>query len=302
LGRKYTIEFVKELFKKRDYVLLESTYVNTNTKLKYLCKLHPDKEMTITFKSFLVGAGCNYCAGNVKYTYKEVEEYFSRKGLLLLETSYVNNKQKLRYSCPYHEDKELSISLDGLINHSQGCPYCAGNAKPSIEDVRENFTKRGKILLDDVYINSDTDMRYICLKHPNVIQTIKYDNLIKAKMGCKSCDIERRKREGNPMWNPNKTDEERIRQRNYIEYKKWVQDVYKRDNYTCQKCNIKSSGNLNAHHLDGYDWCVEKRIDINNGVTLCESCHFRFHNQYGRGKNTKQQFEDWMIGETCEIA
>ena len=43
--------------------------------------------------------------------------------------------------------------------------------------------------------------------------------------------------------------------------------IYKRDNWTCKITNEIGHGNLRAHHLDGYNWCKEKRIDINNGIT-----------------------------------
>lgn len=51
---------------------------------------------------------------------------------------------------------------------------------------------------------------------------------------------------------------------------------------------------LKAHHLDGYNWCKEKRFDISNGVTCCDRCHKLFHKIYGRGKNTKEQFIEFL--------
>ena len=100
--------------------------------------------------------------------------------------------------------------------------------------------------------------------------------------------------ENNPNYNPNKTDEEREQQRNIIGYDKWRNEVYKRDNYTCQYCNDNKGGNLVAHHKNSYDWCKEERTDINNGVTLCEECHKKFHDIYGYGNNTKEQFEQFL--------
>lgn len=94
----------------------------------------------------------------------------------------------------------------------------------------------------------------------------------------------------NPNYNQDKTDEEREKGRIIDGYKEWRSNVYQRDNYTCQCCGDKSGGNLNAHHLDGYDWCKEKRTSVENGVTLCDKCHIKFHKIYGTGKNTKEQF------------
>lgn len=96
----------------------------------------------------------------------------------------------------------------------------------------------------------------------------------------------------NPNYNPNKTDEEREFGRSIKGYGIFIQEVYKRDNYTCQICGERS-GDLNAHHLDSYNWCKENRTNSNNGITLCNTCHKRFHSIYGYGHNTKQQFEQF---------
>lgn len=98
--------------------------------------------------------------------------------------------------------------------------------------------------------------------------------------------------ENNPLWNPNLTDEERKRLQ--PEYRNWRNEVFKRDNYTCQCCGDNKGGNLNAHHLNGYGWDKERRTDINNGITLCIECHKEFHHIYGTKHNTKKQFEDFI--------
>ena len=102
-----------------------------------------------------------------------------------------------------------------------------------------------------------------------------------------------------PNWNPNKTQEERELGRNYRQYNYFIKKVLKRDNYTCQCCG-QYKGNIEVHHLDGYDWCKEKRTDETNGICLCHNCHYNFHSIYGYGNNTKEQFEEW-IGKVVEL-
>lgn len=58
------------------------------------------------------------------------------------------------------------------------------------------------------------------------------------------------------------------------------------------KCHC--GGDLQAHHLDGYHWCVDRRYEINNGVTLCKECHYLFHNKYGNKNNTIEQFNEFF--------
>ena len=92
--------------------------------------------------------------------------------------------------------------------------------------------------------------------------------------------------------NPNLTEEQRGR--NFPEYIEWRDAVYKRDGYTCQHCGDSIGGTLNAHHIDGYHNNPELRTTLSNGITLCEKCHKNFHHQYGRGDNTREQFDEWM--------
>ena len=82
-------------------------------------------------------------------------------------------------------------------------------------------------------------------------------------------------------------------------YDQWRKAVYKRDNYTCQECgyNRKAGANygkrrcFHAHHIKSFAEIIEEYgIDnltdaleckelwsIDNGKTLCKSCHMKLH-------------------------
>ena len=51
----------------------------------------------------------------------------------------------------------------------------------------------------------------------------------------------------------------------------WKEDIHKRDDYKCVKCGAKD--NIEAHHIIPFKCCLEKRFDIDNGITLCCPCH-----------------------------
>ncbi len=79
----------------------------------------------------------------------------------------------------------------------------------------------------------------------------------------------------NPNWKggvskKNKTERQLFMET--LEYKKWRKSVFERDNYTCQECKIRGK-KLNADHIKPYSQFPELRTDIDNGRTLCESCH-----------------------------
>jgi len=70
---------------------------------------------------------------------------------------------------------------------------------------------------------------------------------------------------------------------------RWAEDVKHRDGGMCQRRNCYSTQNLNAHHKDNKRDYPIKRFDVNNGVTLCRSCHIEFHRKFGYcGTNSEQ--------------
>ena len=59
-------------------------------------------------------------------------------------------------------------------------------------------------------------------------------------------------------------------------YKQWRLSVFRRDEYTCQRC-FKRGGRLNAHHIERWADNHDRRYDLSNGITLCASCHKKVH-------------------------
>ena len=79
-------------------------------------------------------------------------------------------------------------------------------------------------------------------------------------------------------WKGGITDESyRIRRSGM--YADWRAEVFKRDNYTCQCCGLRSEKGsrvrLNADHIKPFAFFPDLRFELSNGRTLCEPCHRR---------------------------
>lgn len=57
--------------------------------------------------------------------------------------------------------------------------------------------------------------------------------------------------------------------------KDWRKAVYIRDNFACVLCKASADDGvrLNADHIKPWAYFPELRADVNNGRTLCVSCH-----------------------------
>lgn len=82
----------------------------------------------------------------------------------------------------------------------------------------------------------------------------------------------------NPNWKGGVTPENHIL-RNNAEYNQWRTAVFTRDKYTCQKCKDDKGGNLEAHHIKDWSNYPELRYDVDNGTTLCRTCHGEAHDK-----------------------
>lgn len=82
--------------------------------------------------------------------------------------------------------------------------------------------------------------------------------------------------------------------------KDWTLAVKIRDNYICQKCgkeNLKGH-NCHAHHIKSKDEFPELIYDVNNGQTLCNTCHQILHRT---GKLVSQETKE-KIGKTVSVS
>jgi hypothetical protein len=284
MGKKLTYQEVKKRFEDEGCELLDEYYCNSQSKVKYVCNC--GNESIIRPHSFFNGHRCQKCGSQkagkkVKNTFKYVKQYFENCSCKLLETTYIDNKTRMKFICSC--GNKSKISFNNLTN-GQRCMKCRGREKHTFEYVVQYFKKASCKLLETKYLNNKTKMKFVC--NCGNKSEINFRSFRQGTR-CKKCN-----KKNNSNYNPNLTDKDREDRRKSLGYKQWVKDVYKKDNYTCQKC-FKIGYKLNAHHIEGFAENKELRKDIDNGITFCKDCHDIFHSIYGRKNITKKQLDDF---------
>lgn len=79
--------------------------------------------------------------------------------------------------------------------------------------------------------------------------------------------------------------------------KRWSQDIFKRDDYTCGVCS-KRGGDLEAHHIIRRIDAPELTYVLGNGITLCVLCHREIT---GKEAHYKERFKK-MVSDKNDSA
>lgn len=294
MSRKWNTEkYVDYVNEKHPDFEVRGEYLNNNTGILMYHK-KCNREFVVRPANFKTRGTCSLCNGIFKKTTEQFKkELFDLVGNeYLVMGEYVNARSKIKLChlvCSY----EYATTPDGFLNGGTRCPRCFGNNRKSTEkfktEVRDSFGN-GYLVLGE-YSNNKTPL---LMQHNSETCHHKFmvspDAFLRGSH-CNKCGTKKRSGKFHYKYNPNLTDEERqARDMQNGEIRKWRNKVYKRDGYTCQICQQKG-GKLNAHHIYSWDKYKDKRFDIDNGITLCESCHRKFHRLYGYGGNTDMEFK-----------
>ena len=262
MSKKLTYEFVKGKFEKEGYELLSNTYTNNKTKLKYRCPKGHEHQISYGEWNHL-GNRCPYCSGKARKTIEFIKLEFNKEGYTLVTTIYKNAFRKLKYICP--KGHEHSINW---VNWSNGyrCPYCAGQIKPEIEFIRNEFKKEGYELLSKEYLDNKQKLKCICPLGHNY--SISWNKWLMGRR-CWVCSYIKRSGSNSSNWRGGISCEPYCQIWLDKEYKESIKE---RDNYKCQNPDCwGTSERLVIHHID----YVKKHCDPWNLITVCNSCNTR---------------------------
>jgi len=212
---------------------------------------------------------------------------------------------KFRTGKKHHNYKTGKYTEEMTSNHF--CVDCAKKISPNAERcvncankmINQNPKTKAKLRMaligkNSPLYNPEKHKQHYCKECGNKISYKAYKNTCL----CMPCSHKGNK---NSNWKRGITPlPSKIRK--LPEYINWRNQVFKRDNYTCQECN-KRGGNLESHHIKEffilfqeflnkykqYNLTKDKKIlfsltksykpfwKLNNGKTLCKQCHNKQH-------------------------
>lgn len=151
------------------------------------------------------------------------------------------------------------------------------------------FSKHGATLLtkEKDYKGLHSKVLYVCEKCGKRHESLPYT----YEFGQRPCGAPRG--ESHYAYKKEKAHSERFAP----EALRWKAEVLKRDNYSCVKCS--SEKDLHVHHIIPYSVSISDRTRSDNGATLCASCHYGFHDEFGWVRNYGREPAEHKDWEKC---
>ena len=180
--QKYSYEYVKNEFLKKNIELINGVYRNNKALMNVKC-MKCGYEFRSSIWKIKRGLGCKKCS-SLKYTKEYVEKKLLEEDYNLI-SEYRKTHEKIVVKCNIGHCYTTTFSQ--WLNGTR-CSFCSGNHKLSYSYIKEQLYKEGYQLLSKVYKNNSIRMKLKC--DNNHICHISYGNFSMGKR-CKTCYDER---------------------------------------------------------------------------------------------------------------
>jgi hypothetical protein len=260
IQKRKPMEQILEIFHAAGYSVIDGIQQYTDNQSRFTVKCPEGHVYTTDWVNFNSGFRCPICAGNVKYTYDAVKQYFDSKGAVLLSDTYTNCKQPLEYICACGSHNVTTF--DNFRTNADDleechCINCRRNNRGS-----EHYNYKGGI----------TEIR---LHLRQVTLPWIYDSLRATDYKCYISGVK-----GNL---------------NVHHYKKSFADIVKEvmteSNLPIHK-DISSYSDDELRYIDRL--CLEKHYAYGLGMPMDECIHVLFHTLYGSCNNTEEQIIEFI--------
>lgn len=261
---------------------------------------------------------------NSTYEVKVICDYCLEKGIknefTKLYHKYNNQRSLIQKDCckacrkiKQEDVMELKYGVRNNLDKKKNLDKILNTTRKDFDCIKDRFKNSECTLLtvSEEYNNNTTPLTFVCKKHKEIgLQKRKWTHIKSkndhiciyciredAKLKISIKNIGKNKGKDNGNWKDGVTSEnDKIRKS--MAYKNWRQLVFQRDNFICQCCR-QIGGKLNAHHIDSFADYEFLRIEVSNGITMCEQCHSAnikgsFHHTYGTFNNNIYQLQEYF--------
>ena len=158
-AKKYTIEFLNELAKKKKGKCLSNSYKTITDKIDWICE--EGHEFSTTPRSVINDHWCPHCTKNAKLSIEIMQRHAEDNGGKCLSKVYKNSHTKLEWECKKgHRWFSLPINIR---NNKTWCPRCSGQHK-TIQDMQDLAKRRKGKCLSKRYVNAKFKLKWECLE------------------------------------------------------------------------------------------------------------------------------------------
>ena len=190
--RKITIQDACELAIQRNGSCLSITCAGYKDTLKWQCELN--HIWKTTYGTINNGSWCPICADTKKrLPLIQLQKLAQKKDGYCLATNYKNNCTPIPWRC---NKNHTWLAMVTNIKQGKWCPYCAGNARLSIEQMHKIAEIRGGKCLSIEYINNNIKLLWQCAHNHiwegranDIIQKYKWCPICACSVGEQTCRV-----------------------------------------------------------------------------------------------------------------
>ena len=180
-----------------------------------------------------------------------------------------------------------------------------GYKHPEVIDL---WSEKNEATPFDYTLHSNSRVWFKCQDGIHEDYERKIDDATNLNYICGKCGLNNKhilRGEEHPNWKGGlKTEAESIRESRA--YTRWRIRSFEKCNYTCQCCGV-NGGNLEVHHIYDFANYKDLRMDDENGIVLCKSCHSNtikgsLHSVYGTNNGvTPEQLEEYINNKRKQL-
>lgn len=328
MPKKKTYEEVKSNIEKisnGNCELLSKEYKNCSTKLLFKCKCGRTFERT--YSKFIVNKPmCPECSIDNSPRHLPLDDSYVKEQIEKFGCKWIGGKYENIYSKLIIKCECGNIFVKDYNHFRRGqhrCPQCGKEIirqkkfKYDLDSARKIIENRGYTMLDDEYIDCMTPINVMCDKGHKF--TIKLSHLLTGHSGCKQCANDNLKGENHYNYKGGESEVLDYFRKNIKFWKVEVMKKYKnrcaltnsKDDCvihhiksfntiikeSCEELNIPLERKIKDYDSETFEKLKEKvfsKHTVDNGILLQRKVHNKFHAIYGKGNNTKEQFQDFV--------